>query len=186
MSHIPTSSQTVGPFFHGALVRDGLEVLAGPEARGERIVLEGCVLDGEGQPVPDAMLEIWQADSGGLYSCDAGADPAFRGFGRARTDTQGHYAFRTVMPGRVAESDGKMQAPHLLVTVFARGLLRHLTTRVYFPDQLSNEADPVLLSIADPAARRTLVAVLATERPPRVFRFDVRLRGDRETVFFDL
>ncbi|HEX4627315.1 MAG TPA: protocatechuate 3,4-dioxygenase subunit alpha [Gemmatimonadales bacterium] len=182
-----TSSQTVGPFFHVALIR-GLETLFGPDTVGERIALEGCVTDGAGEPVPDAMIEIWQADAGGRYPAgdDAGADPTFRGFGRSRTDRHGRYAFATVFPGPVPDDRGDLQAPHVLVAVFARGLLHHLITRAYFAGHPLNQTDPVLLSIEDRPLRDTLVATMVNATAPRTFRFDIALQGDRDTVFFDV
>ncbi len=192
MSHPLTSSQTVGPFFHGALIRGGLEILVRPETRGERITLQGRVTDGAGEAVPDAMVEIWQADAGGRHPTgdDPGADPAFRGFGRSRTDIEGRYSFATVFPGPV-EEEGTLLAPHILVAVFARGLLHHLVTRAYFANHPLNASDPVLLSVGDGAARSTLFATAllpasASPTGPRVFRFDIGLRGPHETVFFDV
>jgi protocatechuate 3,4-dioxygenase alpha subunit len=188
MTRLLTSSQTVGPFFHGALIRQGLETLVIPETRGERITLEGRVTDGDDKPLSDAMIEIWQADAGGHHPTgdDPQADPAFRGFGRSRTDADGRYAFATVLPGPVADDRGEPQAPHALVAVFARGLLHHLVTRAYFADHPLNESDRVLRSIADDAARSTLIAARANATAPRAFRFDIALQGRRETVFFDL
>lgn len=182
-----TSSQTVGPFFHGALIREALAVLVDPETRGERITLRGRVTDGAGEAVPDAMVEIWQADAGGRHptGADPLADPAFRGFGRTRTDRDGRYSFATVFPGAVSD-DGELQAPHVLVLVFARGLLHHLVTRAYFADHPLNESDPALLSIRDPRRRNTLLAPRVSAIGPRVFRFDVVLQGPDETVFFDV
>jgi protocatechuate 3,4-dioxygenase, alpha subunit len=168
---LPTPSQTVGPFFniglpgkeHSELVADG----------GLRI--EGVLCDGEGEPVPDALIEIWQADADGRYP-DGSSE--FRGFGRCETDEEGRFWFVTVKPGPV---DGA-QAPHISVHVFARGLLKHLPTRIYFPDEgEANEADPVLSSV-DPELRQTLVA----REDGGVLRFDIRLQGDGETVFFDV
>jgi len=142
------------------------------------------VLDGDGAPVDDAVLEIWQADAEGRYDHpDDGrpADPRFRGFGRALTDEAGRYRFVTIRPGRVPGPDGAPQAPHVNLTVFARGLLKQLTTRIYFADEPSNQGDPVLAGIADPAARNSLLAV----RGGAGYRFDVVLQGKGETAFFD-
>jgi len=159
-----TPSQTVGPFFGVGLPFEKGEQLAPPGAAGV-MRIEGQVLDGKGEPVPDALLEIWQ--------------PA-AGFGRARTDSEGAFSFTTVKPGPVPAPDGGMQAPHFNVTVFARGLLRHLVTRMYFPDETeANGADPVL-KLVDPARRETLIA----KDCGGVLHFDVRLQGERETVFF--
>jgi protocatechuate 3,4-dioxygenase alpha subunit len=195
----PTPSQTIGPFFSQGLgpgwpdLADG----AGGAEGGERIAVEGRVLDGDGKPVPDAMLEIWQADAQGRYPEPPAAPetaaharpgpPAFRGFGRALTDPRGEYRFTTIKPGRVPGPGGALQAPHLNLTIFARGLLRHLTTRIYFSDEPSNETDPILAAVADPAARRTLLAA-RQGGPSRTapYRFDVILQGEGETAFFDI
>jgi len=159
-----TPSQTVGPFFGVGLPFEKGEQLAPPGEAGV-MRIEGQVLDGKGEPVPDALLEIWQ--------------PA-TGFGRARTDSEGAFSFTTVKPGPVPAPDGGMQAPHFNVTVFARGLLRHLVTRMYFPDETeANGADPVL-NLVEPARRETLIATNCGG----VLHFDVRLQGERETVFF--
>ena len=164
MSGPLTPSQTVGPFFGVGLPFEKGEQLAPPGAAGV-MRIEGQVLDGKGEPVPDALLEIWQ--------------PA-TGFGRARTDSEGAFSFTTVKPGPVPAPDGGMQAPHFNVTVFARGLLRHLVTRMYFPDETeANAADPVL-NLVEPARRETLIA----KHCGGVLHFDVRLQGERETVFF--
>ncbi len=164
MSGPLTPSQTVGPFFGVGLPFERGEQLAPPESAGA-MRIEGQVLDGKGEPVPDALLEIWQ--------------PA-TGFGRARTDSEGAFSFTTVKPGPVSAPDGRMQAPHFNVTVFARGLLRHLVTRMYFPDETqANAADPVL-NLVEPARRETLIA----KNCGGVLHFDVRLQGERETVFF--
>jgi protocatechuate 3,4-dioxygenase alpha subunit len=187
-----TPSQTIGPFFRLALERPEWSDLARGGARGEAIVVEGRVLDGDGAPVDDALLETWQANAEGTYDhpedAQAGkTDPAFRGFGRALTDAQGLYRFTTVRPGRVAGPGGALQAPHLEVAIFARGLLKRLVTRVYFEGDPANEADPVLGSIAEPSLRRTLIA--ARERSgggPGTYRFDIVLQGEGETAFFDL
>lgn len=183
-----TPSQTVGPFFGYALPYDtGPEVVA-PGTPGA-FRLHGGVFDGNGEPVPDALVEIWQPDSRGELTRESGiyhASSEFRGFGRCGTDDGGHYWFRTVKPGSVRTADGRPQAPHLAVTVFARGLLRQLFTRVYFPDEVeANAADPLLADI-DPGRRTTLVAEPDGEGG---LHFDVRLQdqhGDKETVFLDV
>jgi protocatechuate 3,4-dioxygenase alpha subunit len=179
-----TASQTVGPFFKFALDHPAWNDLTGGGAAGERITIAGRVLDGDGVGVPDAMLELWQANAAGSYE----RDPNFRGFGRASTDEDGRFAFHTIRPGTVP-GPGAPQAPHVTLTVFARGLLHHLITRVYFDDRADENArDPVLASIADPAARATLIATRDTGAPAEAaaFRFDVVLQGERETAFFDL
>jgi len=192
-----TPSQTVGPFFKYGLTPGGqydwndafTGNLVTPDASGERIRVEGRVFDGEGQPVPDAMLEIWQADSQGRF-----ADPQdkralpntkFRGFGRVGTDANGLYVFDTVKPGPVPDPDGVPQAPHLLLAVFARGMLRHLYTRIYFNDEAGNSVDPVLALV--PADRRaTLIASREAGDGVAAYKLDLRLQGDGETVFFDV
>ncbi len=188
---VPTASQTVGPFFHFALNRPEWSDLAAGGAGGPRIRIAGRVLDGDGAPVPDAILEIWQADAAGRFdhpedASDGHADPAFRGFGRCSTDAEGRYAFITVKPGRVPGRGNALQAPHAGVTIFARGLLHHLRTRVYFADEAAaNATDPVLGAIEDPARRATLIA--PREAGSAVtYRFDVVLQGAGETAFLDV
>ncbi len=190
-----TPSQTVGPFFKYGLTPNGeyewndafTNSLLTPDVTGDRIRIEGKVLDGDGVAVPDCMLEIWQADAQGRFADpqDKRALPnaSFRGFGRCGTDKEGNYAFDTIKPGVVPDADGKPQAPHILVAVFARGMLRHLYTRIYFSDDAANAADPVLALV--PADRRaTLIATREQGKP--VYRLDLRLQGDNETVFFDV
>ena len=192
-----TPSQTVGPFFKYGLTPQGQYAwndaftsnLVTPDASGERIRVEGRVFDGDGQPVPDAMLEIWQADAQGRFADpqDKRALPnaTFRGFGRCGTDANGAYAFDTIKPGSVPDPDGKAQAPHLLLAVFARGMLRHLYTRIYFGDEKGNSSDPVLALV--PADRRmTLIAERAPGSGNAVYQLDLLLQGEGETVFFDV
>jgi len=184
-----TPSQTVGPFFHFSLAWAGAENLLHPETRGERIALRGRVLDGAGAPVPDALVEIWQADAGGHFRHredrrSANADPAFFGFGRCATGPEGGFRFLTIRPGRVPGRGNSLQAPHIDVALFARGLLRRLVTRIYFEDSPENAEDPVLAVVPDPARRATLMA----RRVPGeadAYRFDIILQGPGETVFFD-
>jgi protocatechuate 3,4-dioxygenase, alpha subunit len=190
MKRVATASQTVGPFFHFGLERPGWNDLASAGAAGQRIRIEGRVLDGDGAPVPDALLEIWQANAAGKYdhpedTQDKKLDPKFRGFGRACTDVEGRYSFITVLPGQAPGRGNALQAPHINMTVFARGLLKHLVTRIYFADQAAaNESDPVLAGIDDPAMRSTLLAKPAGG--DGVYRFDVILQGPGETVFFEI
>ncbi len=187
--HAPTPPQTVGPFFHGGLLRGGLNVLASAGTLGERIRIEGQVLDGAGTPITDAIVEIWQADARGRYHHPADPrslpeDPTFTGFGRCGTDDEGRYWFETIRPGAVPGPDGH-QAPHINLAVFARGLLHHLSTRLYFEDASGSEMDPLLGRI--PADRRaTLVARRTAGDGEPTYRFDIILRGPNETVFFDL
>jgi protocatechuate 3,4-dioxygenase, alpha subunit len=187
-----TSSQTVGPFFAPALLREDARrnVLIQPETTGQRIRIEGYVLDGDAVPVPDAMIEIWQANAHGRYNhpADQGSaalEPSFLGFGRSGTAEDGSYWFETIKPGPVPFNGERMQAPHICVTVFARGLLNHLVTRLYFEDDPSNASDPVLQSV--PADRRaTLLARRQQEGSMTVYRFDIILQGTGETAFFNL
>jgi protocatechuate 3,4-dioxygenase alpha subunit len=183
MSLERTSSQTVGPYFKiGLDWPDGAYVV--PDGTPGAIWIRGRVLDGAGEPVPDAMIETWQADPEGRFEApDGTTGVAFRGLGRCGTDDDGRFAILTVPPGAVPAPDGGRQAPHLDVSVFSRGLLKRLVTRLYFADQAAaNATDPVLASVADPARRATLVA----ERTSDGYWFEVRLQGERETVFFDI
>ena len=182
MTPEPTPSQTVGPFFHDALLaadRSELVLPGHPLA----VRIEGTVYDGAGEPVPDAMVEIWQANEAGRYTDPTDDSENFSGFGRSGTDADGRFSFLTVKPGSVAGPDGSLQAPHIMVSVFARGLLKRLVTRIYFPgERESNAQDPVLSSIEDPEFRKTLVA----DDQGGVLRFDVHLQGDNQTAFFEL
>jgi protocatechuate 3,4-dioxygenase alpha subunit len=187
-----TSSQTVGPFFAPALLREDAlrNVLTQPETAGERIRIEGRVLDGDGLPVPDAMVEIWQANAYGRYnhSTDQGPahlDPSFLGFGRSGTAEDGSYWFETIKPGRVPFYHEQFQAPHICVTVFARGLLNHLVTRMYFEDEQTNAEDPILLCVPD-ERRSTLLARRGDSKGMIVYRFDIVMQGEGETAFFNL
>lgn len=169
-----TPSQTVGPFYSFGLAWLAGEQLVDPAAP-DAIRIAGCVYDGAGAPVPDAVVEIWQADARGSFA----ARPEWSGFGRSLVDATGQFRFATVKPGRVAG-----QAPHIAVSVFARGLLQRAVTRIYFPDEAAaNAADPVLAAIADAELRATLVAV-SDPSDARALRFDIHLQGPRETTFF--
>jgi len=187
--HAPTPPQTVGPFFHGGLLREGMNVMASSGTPGERIRIEGQVLDGDGAPVTDAVVELWQANAQGRYRHPVDRrtlpeDATFTGFGRCGTDDDGRYWFETIRPGPVPGPDGH-QAQHINVAVFARGLLHHLSTRLYFEDALDHEADPVLRRV--PADRRaTMIAHRTGSGVPPTYRFDIVLQGPNETVFFDL
>ncbi|MFL6837506.1 MAG: protocatechuate 3,4-dioxygenase subunit alpha [Bradyrhizobium sp.] len=192
-----TPSQTVGPYFKYGLTPHGeyawndafTNRLITPDTSGERIRLEGKVFDGDGAPVPDCMLEIWQADAQGRFSDpqDKRALPnsSFNGFGRCGTDANGGYFFDTIKPGSVPDPDGKPQAPHILLAVFARGMLLHLYSRIYFDGEAANATDPVLALV--PADRRaTLIATRKPGAGNAVYSFDVRLQGENETVFFEV
>jgi len=187
-------SQTVGPYFALGLLREGdkviTNVLISDKTEGERIRIEGCVLDADGRPIEDAMIEIWQANSHGRYNHpldeqDKPLDPDFMGHGRASTDIKGNYRFETIKPGSVPGPDNRTQAPHINVIVFARGMLSHAFTRIYFEDEAANQDDPVLTSIADPAHRNTLVARREETEGVIIYRFDIQFQGERETAFFD-
>ena len=188
-----TTSQTVGPFFAYVLTPHAYDTreiftaeMATPDTAGERIRVEGYVLDGDGEPIIDAMIELWQPDGDGRFATaaiSAGANATFRGFGRTEVDSNGFFAFSTVRPGAVGGPDGSMQAPHINVGIFARGLLRRLFTRIYFDGEPANAADPILALV--PAARRaTLVAKGSDRGGGIVYTFNIRLQGEDETVFF--
>jgi protocatechuate 3,4-dioxygenase alpha subunit len=160
---MPTPSQTVGPFFGFALPFDG-DRDAVPSTTSDALRIEGQVLDGSGEPVADSLAEVWQGEL----------------FARSRTDGEGAFHFTVRKPAALRLSDGRMRAPHLNVTVFARGLLRHLATFIYFPEEIAaNQEDPVL-QLLEPAARETLIA----HRDGEILRFDIRLQGENETAFF--
>jgi protocatechuate 3,4-dioxygenase alpha subunit len=185
-----TPSQTVGPFFHFGLRFAGENQLVDEQTRGERIYITGSVLDGDGQPVPDALIEIWQADAQGIFNhpadprCDK-ADKHFRGFGRGDTVQNGQFTFKTIKPGCVAWDDERSQAPHINVRVFARGMLTHAITRLYFSDEDSNQIDPILNTIDDPLLRETLIATRLEGDDLPTYCFNIVLQGDHETVFFN-
>lgn len=185
----PTPPQTVGPFFH-VLLREARNDLVRAQTRGQRIRIEGRISDGAGEPISDAMVEIWQANAAGRYRHplddreELELDPAFGGYGRAATDGDGSFWFETIRPGTVPAPDGSLQAPHLNVLVFARGLLDRLATRLYFEDEPLNGRDLVLGSI--PQDRRaTLLARREGSAPGFCYRCDIVLQGPEETVFFD-
>ena len=208
-----TPWQTVGPFFHYALpwrggadlvgrsdigartdlVPDGHFLLRGPAEReriaGEPIEIAGFVYDGDGAPVPDALIELWQANAAGRYAspaddrADLPLDADFKGFGRASTGADGSYRFRTIRPGRVPGPGNALQAPHAAISVMGRGILKRLVTRIYFDGAEGNDDDPVL-ALAPPDRRHTLIARRTGAGGP--YRFDIRLQGADETVFFDV
>ncbi len=187
MDLTPTPSQTVGPYLHlGLTDARSISCIAGDGVKGERVWLTFRVLDGEGVPVPDAMIELWQADSEGNFAHqDSHANgAAFRGFGRLATAEDGSCTFETIRPGSVAGPGETVQAPHINVSILGRGILKRLSTRVYFAGEPANAADPILALVPD-NRRATL---LARPDPTRSgnWIFDVRLRGESETVFFDV
>jgi protocatechuate 3,4-dioxygenase alpha subunit len=177
-----TPSQTVGPYYSiGLTWADGPYVV--PEGTPGAIWIRGCVFDGNGEPIPDAVVESWQADPEGRYNHpdDPRGGTDFRGFARAPTDREGRFGILTLKPGPVPGPGGTTQAPHVDLSVFARGLLNRVVTRVYFGDEAElNAADPILQSV--PEERRA--TLIATPAPADGYRFDVRLQGEDETVFF--
>jgi protocatechuate 3,4-dioxygenase, alpha subunit len=188
VSRQTTTSQTVGPFYELGLLWLSDETFAAADVPGERVVVSGKVLDGQGRPVPDALLEVWQADAQGQYAHvdetqGKSVRAGFRGFGRVPTNDDGSFRFATIKPGRVPAPDGKQQAPHLAVSVFCRGLLRRLVTRMYFPDEPSN-AEDFALSLVEESRRATLIARRFAES--NALEWNVVLQGHNETVFFDI
>lgn len=184
---IATTSQTFGPYFHIGMNWLVNDQIAPPGMAGERVTVRGRVTDGDGKPVNDACIEIWQANPEGRYahSEDAQNKPltsGFRGWSRVATDGDGLFSFTTVKPGQVPGTDGRLQAPHLVVTIGMRGLLRHLMTRIYFPGEPANAGDTVL-GLIDPERRPTLIARKTGDGS---LEWNVVLQGDGETVFFDL
>lgn len=189
MSLQATTSQTVGPYFKIGLRWLDQNNLAAEGVAGERVTIQGRVLDGDGIPVPDALLEIWQANSHGKYAHpedtqDKPLERGFTGFGRVPVDKEGVFGFVTIKPGPVPGPKGKDQAPHLVISVFMRGLLKRLVTRMYFPNDARNASDPIL-NMVDPARRSTLVAK-AFSGGAGPLEWNVVLQGTHETVFFDL
>lgn len=181
----PTPFQTVGPFFHFGLSYDGSARVAGPETPGTPVVIEGAVRDGAGAAVPDAVIETWQADAAGRYAHPddprgAPAGAAFFGFGRVATAKDGTFALATIKPGPVPGPGNRLQAPHLVVGIFARGLLTRLVTRLYFEDEAANEQDPILELVPGPRVGTLLARHIGDGR----YRFDIVLQGRDETVFF--
>ncbi len=191
-----TPSQTVGPYFAYGLTPEQYgypfkntvkTALVEPDTEGERIRIQGQVFDGEGNLIPDAMIEIWQADAQGRYAHPAdsrGSDPNFMGFGRmgTGTDPENQFIFNTIKPGPVGDG----QAPHINVILFMRGMLLHAFTRIYFSDEAeANGKDPVLQTVPEDR-RGTLIAEREETRDGVVYRFDIHMQGDEETVFFDV
>ena len=199
-----TPSQTAGPYVHIGLApaQAGFEifensfgnVLVTPETRGEHIRIEGRVIDGSGTPLRDVLIEMWQANAEGKYNHpgdrqpDKAVDPAFRGWGRACSDFEtGVYGFETIKPGAVTGRNGRRMAPHVNLWIVARGINIGLNTRMYFSDEVeANKADPVLNLIEWDVRRKTLIAQREQRGRETVYRFDIRLQGEAETVFFDI
>ena len=189
MSLQATASQTVGPYFSIGLTRLKRVDLAGPGVSGERITIAGRVLDGDGKPVSDAIIETWQANSHGKYAHPEDdqkkpLEPGFQGFGRIPVDEGGRFSFNTIKPGAVPGPNGKPQAPHIAFSVFMRGLLRRLVTRIYFPDEPANAGDFVL-NVVEPGRRATLIARKSALQIGTL-EWNVILQGPDETVFFDI
>lgn len=187
-----TTSQTVGPYLHIGLAPRNCADIAfdGRVDQSDRIVVEGRAFDGDGNPLTDGMIEVWQADAAGHYDhphdLRSGRDESHRsasGFGRVPTEDGGRFRFTTVKPGRVPAPDGTLQAPHLVIAFFARGLLKHLSTRLYFADEPEANAEDFVLAAVPAPRRHTLIAEVAA---PGVYRWTLTLQGpaDRETVFF--
>ncbi|MBV8778324.1 MAG: protocatechuate 3,4-dioxygenase subunit alpha [Alphaproteobacteria bacterium] len=186
---IPTPGQTVGPFFALGLDRPEWADMTRHNPQGGRLTIEGRVVDGDGAAVPDALIELWQANAAGRYDhladeqADKKIDPNFHGYGRVATDAEGRFRIRTIKPGPVPGRGNALQAPHINVAFFARGLLRQLHTRIYFSDEPANASDPLLSSIDEESVRRTLIA---RRGEGGVYRFDFVLQGENETTFLDL
>jgi protocatechuate 3,4-dioxygenase alpha subunit len=195
-------SQTAGPYIHiGATPNNsGIEIyggdlgqtLVGPNAKGERIVVKGHVIDGGGAPLKDALVEIWQADAAGLYNSPeekrGQADPSFTGWGRQPTEgATGQYRFETIKPGRAPFVDGRLMAPHITFWIVARGINLGLHTRMYFSDEAAANGEcPVLARIEHPDRVATLIAERSEEGGQAAYVFDIRLQGEQETIFFDI
>jgi len=203
MSLQATTSQTVGPYFQIGLARFYIDDLTAPGISGETIEIVGQVFDGDGVPISDGVIEIWQADAEGQYAHSEflralksirrsgprvtehlqaqRGQGAFRGFGRVPTEGDGSFRFKTIKPGRVAAPDGTLQAPHIAVSVFTRGLLRRLVTRIYFPGEPSN-AEDFALKLVEAGRRHTLIAKKLRDNK---LEWNLVLQGMDETVFFD-
>lgn len=189
MSLHATTSQTVGPFFSIGFTWLYRDKLAGAGVLGEGLEISGRVFDGDGKPVPDGIVEIWQANSEGKYAHpddpqQKSVEKDFTGYGRVPTDNEGRFRFTTIKPGRVPAPDGKLQAPHLAISVFTRGLLCRLVTRMYFPDEPSN-AEDFALNLVEAGRRHTLIAKKMDDHAGAL-EWNVILQGAGETVFFDV
>jgi protocatechuate 3,4-dioxygenase alpha subunit len=186
----PIPSQTVGPFFRiGLSGPRAVQRIAAAGVKGERVKLVVTVFDAEDQPIHDCLIETWQANADGKYNHpddkqEKPLDPAFRGFGRQATDQNGVCSFETIKPGRVPGPKGTQQAPHLAVSVFSRGMLNRLPTRIYFAGDPANEQDPILALV--PKERRATLLARPVERERGAWQFTIRFGGAGETVFFDV
>ena len=186
MSLFATGSQTVGPYLHIGLDWLNTRDIAGKGITGERVAIQGRLVDGDGNGVNDGLIEVWQANAAGKYAHpedrqDKPLEKGWRGFGRIPTDAKGGFRFTTIKPGRVPGPGATLQAPHLVVAVFMRGMLKHLATRIYFPDEAAaNAEDPILKLV--PAARR---ATLIASKSGKALEWNIVLQGKNETVFFD-
>jgi protocatechuate 3,4-dioxygenase, alpha subunit len=183
-----TTSQTVGPYLHIGLTWLNRDNLVGPGVTGEQVTIQGRMLDGDGKPVNDGLVEVWQANAHGKYAHPEDKqskpiEPGFKGFGRIPTDAEGAFRFTTIKPGRVPGLGGALQAPHLAITIFLRGELKHLVTRIYFPDEPSNAEDPILKLV--PAERRATLIAKKSAGGKGALEWNIVLQGDNETVFFD-
>jgi protocatechuate 3,4-dioxygenase alpha subunit len=187
---IESGSATVGPFFHAVLPwKDGGE-MARPETKGEKITILGRVLDAEGKPINDAMIELWQANAAGKYNHPEDKepgeiDPSFQGFGRVSADADGYFTVHTIKPGKVRGLGNTLQAPHIDISIFARGVLKRLVTRLYFEGEPANDTDPVLGLIDDKERRGTIMAKPDASEAGR-WLWTLNLGGPNETVFFDV
>ena len=186
MSLFATGSQTVGPYLHIGLDWLVTRDIAGKGIAGERVAVQGRLIDGDGKGVNDGLVEIWQANAAGKYAHpeDQPNEPmekGWRGFGRIPTDAKGGFRFTTIKPGRVPAPGGGLQAPHLVVSVFMRGMLKQLATRLYFPDETAANAEDPVLKLVPPARRATIIP----RRKGKVLEWDIVLQGKNETVFLD-
>lgn len=188
MSLLLTASQTVGPFVAISFEKTRVEDVAPPGVSGTRVAIRGRVLDGDGKPVSDAVIETWQANAHGKYAHpddvqEKLVEASFKGFGRVLTDSDGGFRLATIKPGPVPGPGGAVQAPHIVAIVFMRGLLKHLVTRIYFPDDPRNADDPVLNAVA--SERRATLIARNLNGEPGLLEWNVVLQGEHETVFFD-
>jgi protocatechuate 3,4-dioxygenase alpha subunit len=186
MSLYASANQTVGPYLHIGLNWLVTRNIAGAGIKGERFTVQGRLIDGAGVGVSDGLIEVWQANSAGKYAHpeDEQKKPlerGFRGFGRIPTDAKGAFRFTTIKPGRVPGPGGKLQAPHLVISVFMRGMLKHLATRIYFPGDPANAEDPILTLV--PKSRRD--TLIANKTGKSGLEWNIVLQGKDETVFFD-